>query len=121
MYKTCSKCQKIHPANYNCFKGLNDDPEKKLRSTSKWRKKRAEIKEASKYICAVCWDKDKRYTYQGLEIHHITKLRLAPELLCDNYNLVALCPEHHRQADAGEIDKDYLLSLAEQRERTPPL
>ena len=121
MYKTCSRCGKIHETSYKCFKGLNNDPEKRLRNTSRWKKKRAEIKEASKYICAVCYDRDRYYNHRGLEIHHITKLRHAPELLTDNLNLIALCPEHHKQADAGEIDKDYLLKLAQEREDNPPL
>ena len=36
--------------------------------------------------------------------------------LLDNYNLICLCQEHHKQAEIGKIDRDYLYRLARQRE-----
>ena len=58
-----------------------------------------------------------RYTYTSLEVHHIAKLRDNPDGLLDDLNLICLCPEHHKQADAGRISKGYLKTLANNRER----
>lgn len=87
----------------------------KLRNTYKWRKKREEIKKESNYLCAVCKEEG-RYNYEDIEVHHITKLKDAPEKLIDNYNLIPLCVTHHKLADEGKIDADYLRELAWRRE-----
>ena len=121
MYKSCSRCGKIHSKDYQCnhnkpkydnskYKSQED----KLRNTSAWQKKSAEVKEASQYLCAVCRAKG-IYTYDGLEVHHIVKLRHAPDKLLDNNNLICLCKLHHMQADKGTISKEYLENLAKQR------
>lgn len=117
MFKACSKCGRIHASSYECSVGkvYKTDKERKLRSTYKWTKKARDIKEKANYLCEVCRDKG-IYTYENLEVHHIAKLRDNPEKLLDDYNLVCLCSEHHHQADNGEIEPAYLLTLAEQRE-----
>lgn len=117
MYKACSKCGKLHDYNYKCYanRPIRDDNEFKLRQKNKWHKKSEEIREASQYLCAICKEQG-RYNYKRIEVHHIIKLKDKPEGLLDNYNLIALCAEHHRLADAGKIDKDYLLKLAKARE-----
>ena len=121
MYKSCSRCGKIHDIKYQCShnKPKYDNSkykseEDQLRNTSAWQKKAIEIKEASNYLCAVCRDKGV-YNYDGLEVHHIVKLRHAPDKLLDNNNLVCLCKLHHMQADRGTISKEYLENLAKQR------
>lgn len=118
-YKSCPFCGRIHPVDYNCpakpkrvYKGTE---ERKLRNTNDWKKKSEEIREKAQGLCEVCRDKG-IYTYKGIEVHHITKIRDDKEGLLDNYNLVALCQEHHKLADKGKIDKDYLRRLARQRE-----
>ena len=119
MMKSCSKCGKIHQANYKCHKDARvkiSTDESKLRSTYKWTQKSLEIREKANFLCQVCRDNG-QFTYDGLEIHHIETLKDRPDLLLDDSNLVCLCVEHHKQADAGELDKDYLLKLAEDRER----
>ena len=117
MWKACARCGKLHNYNYKCTvnKPVRDDEESKLRNKNKWHKKSEEIREASNYLCEIC-KQEGRYNYDKLEVHHITKLKERPDLLLDNYNLICLCNEHHRQADNGEIDKDYLLKLAAARE-----
>ena len=35
----------------------------------------------------------------------------------DNYNLICLCTDHHKQADQGKLDKEYLRKLARKREK----
>ena len=117
MYKACSKCGKLHSYNYKCnaSRPIRNDNESKLRNKNKWHKKSEEIREASNYLCSICKEEG-RYNYKHIEVHHIDKLRDRPDRLLDNYNLVALCIEHHRLADEGKIDKDYLFKLARDRE-----
>lgn len=87
----------------------------KLRNTYRWRKKREQVKKASKYLCAVCREEG-RFTYEDIEVHHITKLKDRADLLLDEYNLIPLCVTHHKLADEGKIDADYLRELARRRE-----
>lgn len=115
MWKSCSRCGRIHPATYACHIGLPITGEMKLRNTYKWRKKREEIKQESKYLCAVC-EQEGRYTYENIEVHHITKLKDDAKGLLDNYNLIPLCVTHHKLADEGKIDAEYLRELARRRE-----
>ena len=117
MYKACSKCGKLHDYNYKCYanRPIRDDNEYKLRQKNKWHKKSEEIREASQYLCAIC-KAEGRYNYKRIEVHHILKLKLRPDLLLENSNLIALCDEHHKKADAGEIPIEYLQELAKKRE-----
>ena len=66
-------------------------------------------------LCEVCRAQG-LYTYEGLEVHHITKLAENPSGLLDDDNLITLCVYHHKQADAGEIDADYLKKLVKYRQ-----
>ena len=117
MYKACSRCGKLHSYNYKCYANIpkRDDEESKLRNKNKWHKKSEEIREASQHLCAIC-KAEGRYNYKRISVHHIEKLKERPDLLLDNYNLIALCDKHHKLADEGKIDKDYLLELAKARE-----
>ena len=89
--------------------------ERALRSKFAWTKKSQEIREKANNLCEVCRDKG-IYIYDNLEVHHITKVKDDESLLLDNWNLICLCQECHKQADKGEINKEYLLELAERRE-----
>ena len=73
------------------------------------------IREKANYLCEVCRDQG-RLTYNDLEVHHIVKIKDDSNKLLDDYNLICLCVEHHKQADAGELDIDYLRRLAKDRE-----
>lgn len=123
MYKSCSRCGSIHPYNYKCNLGkvYRGGQERKLRRLSAWKYKSLEIREKANYLCQVCKDQGV-YTYDNLEVHHINKVKDNPSLLLDDYNLIALCVKHHKLADKGEIDKNYLLNLVYDREKTasPP-
>lgn len=123
MYKSCSRCGSIHSYNYKCNLGkvYRGGQERKLRRLSAWKYKSLEIREKANYLCQVCKDQGV-YTYDNLEVHHINKVKDNPSLLLDDYNLIALCVEHHKLADKGEIDKNYLLNLVYDREKTasPP-
>ena len=109
----------MHSTTYKCNhnRDKKDTEASRLRSKSNWQSKRDEIKKASNYLCSVCKEQN-IFTYDGLEVHHITKIEEDKERLLDNYNLICLCQEHHKQADAGKIDKEYLYKLARDREDT---
>ena len=116
IYKSCSKCGKIHDTTYNCKVGrvYTGGQERKLRSKYKWYKKSKQVREQSKHLCAVCFDEG-IYTYDHLEVHHIIKLRQDKTKLLDDENLICLCVKHHKLADEGKLDKEYLLKLAQKR------
>ena len=114
MWKSCSKCGKVHDVKYKCnVRATKPVPteDRRLRSQSAWTNKSIEIRERSNYLCQVCLDQGK-YTYDGLEVHHIEKLKDNPNKLLDDLNLICLCKHHHELADAGKIDHEYLRKLA---------
>lgn len=117
MFKSCSKCGKIHSGNYKCSKGTvyAGGEERKLRAKYAWAKKSKEIRERASNLCEVCRDKG-IYTYNNLEVHHIEKLKENPQGLLDDNNLVCLCVMHHKQADSGQISKEYLKALVSKRD-----
>lgn len=107
----------MHPRGYKCNKGLKISYKKeydKARSTYAWTTKARQIKDDANGLCEVCRAQG-AYTYNNLEVHHIVKLKDNPEGLLDDNNLICLCVEHHKQADAGEISAEYLRELAERR------
>ena len=114
MWKACSRCGKVHHSTYACYAGMTPSNENRLRNTYKWRQKREEVKKASDYLCAVCREEG-RYTYEDIEVHHIIKLKDRADLLLDDENLIPLCVKHHKLADEGKIDPDYLRELARKR------
>jgi 5-methylcytosine-specific restriction endonuclease McrA len=121
-YKACCRCGKIHPSGYKCRAGVSYKPrtdyeENRIRHTKAWEHKREEVKEKASGLCEVCRDRG-AYTYVGLEVHHIEKIRDRPDLSFDNSNLICLCRLHHRMAELGQLGKDYLRDLARRREET---
>lgn len=118
-YKACTRCGRIHAYNEPCsmkrptyhYERTGAD---RLRFTSRWKRKSLQVREDARYMCEVCKDEGK-VTTDGLEVHHIEKLRDDPSGLIEDDNLVCLCRMHHRQADNGELDKDYLRKLARAR------
>ena len=118
MYRACGKCGKIHDDKFICItkREYKGGTERKLRSTYGWKKKSEEIRERANHLCEVCRDRGV-LTYDDLEVHHIVKLKDDEAGLLDNLNLVTLCPYHHKQADNGELDAEYLKMLARERER----
>ena len=120
MYKSCSKCGKIHSTKYKCnsIKRIytTDINERKLRNTYKWQKKSRQIRDESNYLCDVCRDKG-IYNYNNIEVHHITKLKDDPNSLLDDDNLICLCQEHHKQADNGKLNINYLRKLVHDKQK----
>ena len=118
MWKSCSKCGKMHQSDHQCSVGrtYHGGNERKLRSTYSWTLKSQEIRERANHLCEVCRDQG-IFTYNNIEVHHITKLSEDESKLLDDNNLICLCKDHHLQADNGEIDKEYLFKLVQKREQ----
>jgi len=117
MFKACSRCGKIHRQGYTCRVGkvYTGGQERGQRSSTKWTEKSLDIRERSSYLCAVCQDQG-IINHKSVEVHHIIKVREDESLMYDDSNLICLCQAHHKMADAGEIDADYLRFLAEKRD-----
>lgn len=118
MLRSCSKCGRVHDTSFKCnHAGLLYTNEQALRKLNKWTEKSKEIRERSLNICSVCKDKDEINFGDRLEVHHIIKLKEYPDGLLEDSNLICLCNEHHRQADGGELDIDYLRELVNKRDK----
>lgn len=120
MLKACHYCGRIHAKDFDCGRKPKRLPRYQHDSSEAGRYSRAfteksqRVKKDSHYLCAVCLDNGV-ITYSDLETHHIIKLRDRPDLLTDDENLICLCRGHHRMADNGELDPDYLRRLAAKR------
>ena len=121
MQKLCGRCGRLHEVGTVCCQGKRyaGGPERRLRSRYAWALKSQEIRERANYLCEVCRDRG-RITDEGLEVHHIRKLKDNEELLLEDSNLICLCSMHHREADAGRIDATYLIDLARRRDADIP-
>lgn len=116
MLRSCSKCGRVHDINFKCKAGRSPQAdERALRSLNKWTRKSEDIRERSLHLCAICKDLGD-YTPKKIEVHHIRKLKDYPQGLTEDANLIALCVEHHKRADRGEIDADRLRQLANERD-----
>ena len=117
MYKSCSKCGKIHNYNQPCNikRVFKKTKESEMRNTYAWHSKAERIKEKSKYLCALCLEQG-RATYDGLEVHHIDKVIDKPERLLNDDNLICLCVEHHKEVEDNLDIKEHLFELAKKRE-----
>ena len=123
--KTCAKCWGVHPVgtrgcplqpkSYKQYK--KDTVANQFRKTNKWRVKSEKIRYRDKFLCQVCltkkYDTVYEYTYDNLEVHHITPLKEAQELGLDDNNLITLCAFHHKIADAGTIPRKELSWLVQ--------
>lgn len=117
MLISCSKCGRTHNRGYKCRAGgrLPQTDEQALRSRYKWTKKSGDIRERSFHLCAICKELGD-YSPKEVEVHHIIKLKENPSLLLEDSNLITLCVDHHKAADRGEIDIDYLRELVSKRD-----
>ena len=119
MYKACANCGKIHTfENPRCRLGKRYHHDcssvSKLRKSSKYQKIMNLVREDSNGLCSVCFDEGK-FTFDDLEVHHIEKLKVRPDLARDFDNLICLCRFHHQLAEANILSKDYLYSLVTKR------
>lgn len=104
-----SKCEK-------CIRIPNEKTLTKIKARAKsMSTTKREILTAYNCCCVICgWKLEQKYyagmylIQAGCEIHHIEKVSEGGKDVFDN--CILLCPNHHKEADLGIIDKDTLLS-----------
>lgn len=118
MFKVCSRCGGIHDFNAGpCQAGRTkkDTEAVRFRNTSRWQRKRKEIRERDKHLCQVClidaYDTQRMYTYDNIEVNHIIPIKEDINKALDNNNLISLCSSHHKMADKGQIPRAVLIAL----------
>ena len=121
MKKLCPICGKLHSLGETCkpYVHIADKltEQRKFRNSTAWKKKREEIKERDKYLCAYCLRVDRVITRDNLEVHHIVKISASEEgRLCTD-NLITLCRYHHEMAEKNIIGKEELFKLVNEVER----
>lgn len=122
MLKSCKYCGRIHDSKYDC--GMKPKRKKpaneinKFRWSRKWREKSESIKGRDNYLCQLSIrENPPRYVYTNLEVHHIIPIAENWDLRLENSNLITLSEEYHEKAERGEINREYLLKIAEEQER----
>ena len=85
----------------------------KFIKSKQWHNKSQEIKLLDSYCCLMCNSLD-LISPKYLEVHHIIKFRNDASLKLDNSNLITLCVNHHKQADANKISTNELYRLIKQ-------
>lgn len=117
--KSCKYCGRIHDSKFDCgkkpkrYKPNNDI--NKFRWSRKWREKAQQIKERDNYLCQLAIrENPPRYIYTDLEVHHIVSIEEDWDKRLDDDNLITLSEEYHEKAERGEIDREYLLSIAKE-------
>ena len=121
-YKACSKCGRVHDINIDCTPRIyapRMDEAYQTRNTNAWHKLSLRIREDAHWLCEYC-KQNGEYNHEGLEVHHITPIKEDPAEAFNPFNLVTLCGSCHEKAERGEISKETLRKLAEERERTSP-
>lgn len=123
MLISCKYCNSYHERSFICDKKPKKEYKRNsiraFRSSKAWRKKSEEIRERDLFLCQLCklgLYGNKRYTFEGLEVHHIIPISEAYELRLTNNNLITLCSSHHKMADNKQIASDELLKIVAIRE-----
>ena len=117
MLKACPWCGRIHDSREDCGrrppKKYRREESERGRNTRAWKRKAEQIKTDSHYLCENCLSQGV-LTWDGLEAHHIIKLRERPDLLLDDDNLVCLCEKCHKK----QMPAQYPLIFATACEKT---
>ena len=129
MLKACQYCGRVHDKRYVCASRhkimLERDARQRersericrFRSSGAWQRKSEAIRSRDEDTCLVCRNEIERVfqctgELTGSEVHHIVPLAVDYDKRLDDDNLITLCRTHHESAEAGEIDVNYLISLA---------
>lgn len=117
MLVSCSYCMGQHNRGVTCPKKIKPSRKKeptyisRFRNTKAWQRKRLEIKSRDKYLCQHCL-LNGLFTFDKLEVHHIIAISKDWDKRLDEYNLITLCTNCHKQAEKNEIKQEYLLNIA---------
>lgn len=111
--KICNGCG-YHEDKCRCNKTNKIQAKKKPRDvdkmlfTSKWQKKRKQIKDRDGWFCQRCWYKFKILNRERLEVHHIKNRIDYPELMFEDSNLITICKTCNLQlGSAHELDFEF--------------
>lgn len=124
MLKSCSYCGKIHDSKYVCSKKPNNQKQiteaDKFRRTSKWQKKREEIKKRDLYLCQICirelYNTEIKYNTKDLSVHHNIPINEDYNKRLDNDNLLTLCSYHHEMCEKGKIPRKEVQIIINEQE-----
>lgn len=118
MLKSCPYCGIVpidHKCPYKQRKYYHSKDRRDFRNTTEWIYKSREIRKRDRYLCKACEAELKgtvnKYTYNGLEVHHIIPLAEDMTKALDNDNLITLCSFHHKLAENGDISRSTLRKL----------
>lgn len=122
---SCAYCGRIHAADFNCgqkpIRKKDTKAADRFRWSQGWKRKRKDIRERDKQLCQVCirnlYDTVQQYTFNELQVHHITPIVEDYDARLDDKNLLTLCWFHHEKAESGEITRDVLHQIAAEQER----
>ncbi len=119
MFKLCCQCGQLHDFNTGpCQAGRYKKRTKavQFRNTSRWQRKRKQIRERDKNLCQICqldaYDTHRMYTYDNIEVNHIIPINEDIDRALDDDNLICLCSHHHKMADKGIIPRSVMQALA---------
>lgn len=112
MLRACPVCGRIHDASRKCRakRAPRLSAADRFRNTKEWQDARDEARERDMNMCVVCRSKG-IVTVDDLSVHHIVPLEEDYELRAELENLATVCGEHHREAERGDISRDFLRDL----------
>lgn len=124
MLKSCQYCGRIHDSKYICkqraIKKKQITEADKFRWTSKWQKKREEIKKRDLYLCQICirelYNTVTKYNTEDLSVHHNIPINEDYNKRLDNDNLLTVCSYHHEMCESGEISREEVQKIIDEQE-----
>lgn len=124
MLKSCQYCGRIHDSKYICEKRASRKKQTteadKFRWTSKWQKKRDEIKKRDLYLCQICirelYNTVTKYNTKDLSVHHNIPINEDYNKRLDNNNLLTVCSYHHEMCENGEIPREEVQTIINEQE-----
>lgn len=125
MLKSCQYCGRIHDSKFMCSqkpqrKKYNTEADK-FRWTSKWQKKREEIKQRDLYLCQICirelYNTINKYNTQDLEVHHNIPINENYDKELDDDNLLTVCHYHHEMCESGDIPREEVQTIINEQEK----
>ena len=124
MLKSCQYCGRIHDSKYICkqraIKKKQITEADKFRWTSKWQKKREEIKKRDLYLCQICirelYNTVTKYNMEELSVNHNIPLNEDYSKRLDNDNLLTVCDYHHEMCESGEIPREEVQRIINEQE-----
>lgn len=117
MYKTCSRCGKIHKLGQKCYANTRNyyqaDPKvREFRNSAEWHRKTEEIRTRDKQLCQICLTKH-IFNYKALSVHHIVPLTEDWTKRLDNDNLITLCDACHKDCESGKVTRQTQYKIIE--------